>query len=125
MKEPLDRFVICKKCGHGARLYRNPRGGCIKSCKDAPAVPLNSAHPSPEFLWWVSVVCKKQRCNNFNKPVFLSEHDFESLSPPCCPKCKHKMTPYRDDGEKGNYRYKCKNCQEDILLADLLPNLAD
>ena len=125
MKEPLDRFVICKKCGHGARLYHNPAGGCIKLQAGAAAKMFVGSPGSTRFLGWVISKCENKICKNYAKQAPLSEYDFESLSPPCCPECKQKMTSYRDDGGKGNYRYKCKKCQEDILFADLLPNLAD
>jgi hypothetical protein len=124
MKEPSEIFVICKKCGHGARLYHNPGGGVIKSCKGAPAVPVIGLPHSTKFFGWVVVVCKHQKCKNFDKPVFLSEDDFKLLTPPCCPVCKEKMKPDRDNQGKVNYYYRCEkdDCHLHILLADLLPD---
>lgn len=125
MKGPLDRFVICRKCGHGARLYHNPGGGCIKSGAGAPAKMFVGSPDLTNFFGWVISKCENKKCKNYDKQAPLSEPDFESLLPPCCPTCKQKMAPYRDNRGKGNYHYKCKNCQEDILFAGLLPNLAD
>ena len=125
MKEPLERFVICKKCSRGAQLYHNPGGGCIKYSAGAPAKIFVGSPDLTNFYGWVISKCKNKKCKNYAKPVPLSEHDFESLLPLCCPECKQEMAPYRDNRGKGYYRYKCKNCQEDMLLADLLPNLAD
>jgi hypothetical protein len=122
MKEPSEIFVICKKCGHGAQLYHG--GGAIKSSKGAPAVPITGSSDQAKFFGWVVVICKHQQCKNFNKPVFLSEDEFKSLTPPCCSVCKKKMKPERENQGKGNYYYRCENndCDSDILLADLLPD---
>ncbi len=125
MKEPLDIFVICKKCGHGARLYHNPAGGCIKSRTGAAAKMFVGSPDSTDFLGWVISKCEHKKCKNYAKPTPLSEYDFKSLSAPCCPECKQKMNPDRDNRGKGNYCYRCENCQKHILLAGLLPNLAD
>jgi hypothetical protein len=125
MKEHLEIFVICKKCGHGARLYHNPGGGVIKSCKGAPAVPIIGSPDSTKFLGWVAVVCKHQGCGKFNKPVFLSERDFESLSfRPCCDVCGTTMQPERERQGKGNYVYRCGNarCNSVKSLSDFLPD---
>ncbi|MFC1739528.1 hypothetical protein ACFL1G_10860 [Planctomycetota bacterium] len=128
MKEPLERFVTCK-CSHPARLYHDPRGGCIKANPEAAPKFFVGSPDSTDFWGWVISKCKREKCKNYDKPVPLSEDDFKEVPPPCCPVCKHKMTPYRDNRGKGNYRYKCENedCEEDIdiLFADLLPNLAD
>ena len=124
MKESWDRFDICKKCGHGARLYHNPGGGCIKANKDAPAIPFIGSPNSTEFLGWVVVVCEQPNCKNFNKPVPLAEDSFCSLNPlPDCPKCGKKMKPEREQQRTGNYGYRCedKDCQSYFRLADKLP----
>lgn len=119
-KDISEKFVRCKKCGHGAQLYWDPKGGCIKSSKDAPAVPLNRMESSPLFYKWVSVVCKKNpKCKKRNIPVFLSKDDFNDLKPrPFCTKCKHEMKP--EIFEKSIYIYRCEICGEIITLVDWL-----
>ena len=129
MKKDLELFVICKKCRHGAKLYHG--GGGIKSREGGPTVPITGSPDPTQFLGWVVAVCKRQQCKNFNKLVFLSEDDFKSLNPPCCPVCEEKMKPDRELSRinfnaqrKGNYFYRCENndCHSHILLADLLPD---
>lgn len=124
MKEYLDRIVKCKKCGHGAHLYHDRGGGCIKSCKGASAVPFTGRPDSTPFLWWVVAVCKRKECKNLDKPVPLSENEFRDLMPPPCPVCKQIMKPDRDGNGKGDYIYRCENnnCKS-LPLAGLLPVL--
>jgi hypothetical protein len=132
MTEPLEYFVKCEKCSHGARLYHNPSGGGIKSREGGPTVPITGSPDSTKFYGWVVAVCEYQQCKNFDKSVFLSEDDFKSLTPPPCPVCKEKMKSDRKlsinfnappSQRKGNYFYRCENnSHPPILLADLLPN---
>jgi hypothetical protein len=119
-KDIFEAVVICKKCGHGARLYKNPRARVRKLCKGAPAILFNSMNPSPEFSGWVSKVCQNQGCKNFNKTYPLSEDEFKSLTPPCCPVHKQKMKPEKD---RQSYFYRCENnnCHSHKRLADMLP----
>lgn len=129
MKKPLDYFIICKRCGHGARLYHNPGGGCVKQCAGAPAKMFVGSTNSNAFYGWVISKCENKKCKSFAKQVPLSEDEFKSLTPPC-PECKQNMQAYRDHYGKGNYRFGCENndCpmyEKNILFAELLPNMAD
>lgn len=128
MKEHLERIVICKKCRHGARLYHDPRGGCIKTNAEARPKFFIGSKESENFRYWVVSVCKRKECTNYNKPVPLPENEFNKLKPPCCSECEEEMIPYRDHGGKGDYCYKCENkkCSVDnIIFADLLPKFPD
>lgn len=123
-KDICEDVVLCKKCTHGARLYHNPGGGCIKSGQGAPAVPFVGSPQSNEFFGWVVAVCKHQGCTKSNKPEFLSEDGFKSLRfRPHCPGCRQEMEPERDCQGKGNYAYRCPNdnCHSHRLLAEYLP----
>ena len=120
----LDRFIKCKKCSHGARLYHDPSGGCITSCKGAPAVPFTGSYNLSEPTNWVFAVCKRENCKDFNKLVFLSEKDFYELKPPLCHKCENKMKPERERQETGDYAYMCENddCHVYFRFTELLPD---
>ena len=121
-KDICEDVVLCK-CGHGARLYHNPPGGCIKSGQGSPAVPFVGSPQSNEFFGWVVAVCEHQGCTKSNKPVYLSKDDFKSLRfRPYCSVCKQEMKPERDCQGKGNYAYECPNesCDSHCLLADCL-----
>lgn len=124
MAQHEDIFVICKKCEHGARLYHNPNGGCIKNGQSDVAIPTYGtrySHPSNE---WVDTVCENKRCKNYNKPEYLSKDDFESLRfHPNCTVCGKEMKKIRELQGKGNYAFECpnENCHSHCLLADYLP----
>lgn len=98
-KDIFEAIVTCKKCRHPAQVYRK--------------------HSSPEFRWWVSVVCKNQNCSQCNKSITFTFDDFKSLKPPCC--CNQKMKPEVYEGFA--YIYRCEICEKIIPLATWLPDL--
>jgi len=120
-KDVFEAIVTCKKCRHPAQVYRNPKVGVRKDRKGAPAIVFKDENPSPEFRWWVSVVCKNQNCSQCNKSITFTFDDFKSLKPPCC--CKQKMKPEVYEGFA--YIYKCEICEKIIPLATWLPDLIE
>jgi hypothetical protein len=121
MCDCFEAIVICKGCRHGAKVYRNPNVKVRKSSKDAPAIIVKDDNPSPEFVYWASVVCKNPNCSQFNKSITLTYNDFMSLNHPLC--CGQKMKP--EIYERIAYVYKCEVCNKRIPLAKLLPDLPE
>jgi hypothetical protein len=116
MCDCFEAIVTCKRCTHPARVYRNPNVKVRKSSKDAPAIIVKDTTPSPEFQWWVGVIC-----TNCNKRATLTYDDFKSITPPCC--CNQKMKPKKY--ERRAYIYECEKCGKKIPLANLLPDSTD
>jgi hypothetical protein len=126
-KEMCEKRVLCKKCGHGARLFHNPDTVVRKEGEHGPVVVIDGPPNSNTNPGWVVVVCQYKGCKLYNKTdERFTEKEFINLKfRPLCPNCKQEMEPDRDDNGKGNYAYRCpkENCHSHSLFAEYLPRL--